>query len=89
MCDLGNIFIVVEYDEDIMCEVDYLIDVGFGVGVFGGEIVAVGMFKQVVCNSKFIIGQYLLGKRVILVLEECCVGNGCFIEVMGVCENNL
>lgn len=45
MCDLGNMFIVVEYDEDIMMVVDWLIDVGFGVGVFGGEIVVFGILK--------------------------------------------
>ena len=62
MRDLGNTLIVVEHDEDTMREADYLIDVGPGAGVFGGEIVAAGTPKQVARNSKSITGQYLSGK---------------------------
>ena len=65
MRDLGNTLIVVEHDEDTMREADYLIDVGPGAGVFGGEIVAAGTPKQVARNSKSITGQYLSGKRAI------------------------
>lgn len=56
MWDLGNILIVVEYDEDIMMVLDYLIDVGFGVGYLGGEIVVVGMLEEVVKNLYLLIG---------------------------------
>ena len=89
MRDLGNTLIVVEHDEDTMREADYLIDVGPGAGVFGGEIVAAGTPKQVARNSKSITGQYLSGKRAIPVPSERRVGNGRFIEVTGARENNL
>jgi len=89
MRDLGNTLIVVEHDEDTMREADYLIDVGPGAGVFGGEIVAAGTPKQVARNSKSITGQYLSGKRAIPVPSERRVGNGRFIEVIGARENNL
>jgi len=89
MRDLGNTLIVVEHDEDTMREADYLIDVGPGAGVFGGEIVAAGTPKQVARNSKSITGQYLSGKRAIPVPKERRVGNGRFIELTGAAENNL
>ena len=89
MRDLGNTLIVVEHDEDTMREADYLIDVGPGAGVFGGEIVAAGTPKQVARNSKSITGQYLSGKRAIPVSTERRVGNGHFIELTGAAENNL
>lgn len=89
MRDLGNTLIVVEHDEDTMREADYLIDVGPGAGVFGGEIVAAGTPKQVARNSKSITGQYLSGKRSIPVPTERRVGNGRFIELTGAAENNL
>ena len=89
MRDLGNTLIVVEHDEDTMREADYLIDVGPGAGVFGGEIVAAGTPKQVARNSKSITGQYLSGKRAIPVPTERRVGTGRFIELTGAAENNL
>ena len=89
MRDLGNTLIVVEHDEDTMREADYLIDVGPGAGVFGGEIVAAGTPKQVACNSKSITGQYLSGKRKIPVPTERRSGNGRSIEITGASENNL
>ena len=89
MRDLGNTLIVVEHDEDTMREADWLIDVGPGAGVFGGEIVAAGTPAQVAKNKKSITGQYLSGKREIPVPLERRVGNGRFIEVTGAQENNL
>ena len=89
MRDLGNTLIVVEHDEDTMREADYLIDVGPGAGVFGGEIVAAGTPKQVARNSKSITGQYLSGKRKISVPTERRSGNGRSIEITGASENNL
>ena len=89
MRDLGNTLIVVEHDEDTMREADWLIDVGPGAGVFGGEIVAAGTPAQVAKNKKSITGQYLSGKREIPVPLERRVGTGRFIEVTGAQENNL
>lgn len=89
MRDLGNTLIVVEHDEDTMREADYLIDVGPGAGVFGGEIVAAGTPKQVARNSKSLTGQYLSGKRKIPVPTERRSGNGRSIEITGASENNL
>ena len=89
MRDLGNTLIVVEHDEDTMREADWLIDVGPGAGVFGGEIVAAGTPAQVAKNKKSITGQYLSGKRRIPVPLERRVGNGRFIEITGASQNNL
>ena len=89
MRDLGNTLIVVEHDEDTMREADWLIDVGPGAGVFGGEIVAAGTPDQVAKNKKSITGQYLSGKRKIEVPLERRVGNGRFIEITGAQEHNL
>ena len=89
MRDLGNTLIVVEHDEDTMREADWLIDVGPGAGVFGGEIVAAGTPTQVAKSKKSITGQYLSGKREIPVPLERRVGNGRLIEVTGAQENNL
>ena len=89
MRDLGNTLIVVEHDEDTMREADWLIDVGPGAGVFGGEIVAAGTPPQVAKSKKSITGQYLSGKREIPVPLDRRVGNGRFIEVTGAQENNL
>lgn len=89
MRDLGNTLIVVEHDEDTMREADWLIDIGPGAGVFGGEIVASGTSAQVAKNKKSITGQYLSGKREIPVPLERRVGNGRFLEVTGAKENNL
>lgn len=89
MRDLGNTLIVVEHDEDTMREADWLIDIGPGAGVFGGEIVASGTPAQVAKNKKSITGQYLSGKREIPVPLERRVGNGRFLKVTGAKENNL
>ncbi|HEM5160119.1 TPA: excinuclease ABC subunit UvrA [Streptococcus suis] len=89
MRDLGNTLIVVEHDEDTMREADWLIDIGPGAGVFGGEIVASGTPAQVAKNKKSITGQYLSGKREIPVPLERRIGNGRFLEVTGAKENNL
>ncbi|HFI0030295.1 TPA: excinuclease ABC subunit UvrA [Streptococcus suis] len=89
MRDLGNTLIVVEHDEDTMREADWLIDIGPGAGVFGGEIVASGTPAQVAKNKKSITGQYLSGKREIPVPLDRRVGNGRFLEITGAKENNL
>ena len=87
--DLGNTLIVVEHDEDTMYAADYVIDVGPGAGVHGGEIVAAGKISDIIAEERSITGQYLSGKKQIPVPTERRRGNGKFIEVRGAQENNL
>lgn len=68
LCDFGNMVIVVEYDEDVICLVDYVLDIGLGVGVYGGEIVGQGILQDILEVLCLLIGQYLLGKCVIEIL---------------------
>lgn len=89
MRDIGNTLIVVEHDEDTMLAADYLIDIGPGAGVHGGEIVAQGTPKQVMKNKKSLTGQYLSGKKKIELPEERRQGDGRVIEVRGASSNNL
>ncbi|MCO4596494.1 excinuclease ABC [Streptococcus infantarius subsp. infantarius] len=89
MRDLGNTLIVVEHDEDTMCQADWLIDVGPGAGEFGGQIVASGTPEEIAKNKKSITGQYLSGAKEIPVPLERRKGNGRFLRVLGACENNL
>ena len=87
--DLGNTLLVVEHDEDTMRAADYLIDVGPGAGIHGGEIVAAGTPEEVMANPESLTGQYLSGKRRIAVPEARRKGNGNFLKVIGAEENNL
>ncbi len=87
--DLGNTLIVVEHDEDTMKSADYVIDVGPGAGVHGGEIVAAGSIDDIMAEKRSITGQYLSGKKKIPVPSERRKGNGKFIEIRGARENNL
>ncbi|MEA5042446.1 MAG: excinuclease ABC subunit UvrA [Oscillibacter ruminantium] len=87
--DLGNTLLVVEHDEDTMRAADYLIDVGPGAGVHGGEIVAAGTPEEVMDNPNSLTGQYLSGKRKIAVPEIRRIGSGNFLKVIGASENNL
>ena len=87
--DLGNTLLVVEHDEDTMRAADYLIDVGPGAGVHGGEIVAAGTPEEVMANPNSLTGQYLSGKRKIDVPTERRKGNGHVLKVIGAAENNL
>lgn len=89
MRDLGNTLIVVEHDEDTMRAADWLIDIGPGAGVFGGQVVASGTPDQVAKDKNSLTGQYLSGKRSIPVPAERRSGNGQFIEITGASENNL
>lgn len=56
LCDLGNIVLVVEYDEDVICVVDYIIDIGFGVGIYGGYVIVEGIYDEIFVNSEFFMG---------------------------------
>lgn len=89
MRDLGNSLIVVEHDEDTMMAADYLIDVGPGAGIHGGEIVAAGTPEQVMKNTKSLTGQYLSGKKFIPLPTERRKPDGRFIKIKGATENNL
>ena len=87
--DLGNTLLVVEHDEDTMRAADYLIDIGPGAGVHGGEVVACGTPEEVMENPASLTGQYLSGKRKIPVPTERRKGNGNCLRVIGAAENNL
>lgn len=87
--DLGNTVIVVEHDEDTMKAADYIIDVGPGAGVHGGNIVCCGDVNKIMSCDKSITGQYLSGIRKISVPEERRKGNGKKLVVKGAKQNNL
>ena len=88
LTDIGNTVLVVEHDEDTMREADYILDIGPGAGVHGGEIVAFGTPKQVMRNKKSITGQYLSGKKKIEVPKERRKPVD-FVTVKNAHENNL
>lgn len=87
--DLGNTVIVVEHDEDTMYAADYIVDIGPGAGVNGGELVCSGDINKIKKCKKSITGQYLSGERSIPVPTERRVGNGSFLKIIGAEENNL
>ena len=87
--DLGNTLIVVEHDEDTMRAADYIVDVGPGAGIHGGEIVAAGSLQDIMDEPRSITGQYLSGKRSIPVPDRRRPGSGKFLKVFGCRENNL
>ena len=87
--DLGNTLIVVEHDEDTIRAADYIVDVGPGAGVHGGQIMAQGTLQDIMNAPDSITGQYLSGKRRIAVPAQRRAGNGNFLRVFGCRENNL
>ena len=89
LTDIGNTLIVVEHDEDTMRECDYIVDIGPGAGVHGGQIVAQGTLEEILDNPNSITGQYLSGKKEIQIPEITREGNGNFIEIVKANENNL
>lgn len=89
MRDLGNTLIVVEHDEDTMRASDYIVDVGPGAGVHGGEIVAAGTPEEVMNDPNSLTGQYLSGKKKIDVPDVRRKGNGKKIRVVKATQNNL
>jgi len=89
MRDIGNTLLVVEHDEDTMLAADYLIDVGPGAGVHGGEIVSAGTPEEVMNDPRSLTGQYLSGKKFIPLPNERRKSDGRFIEIKGAKENNL
>lgn len=89
MRDLGNTVIVVEHDEDTMRSSDYIVDIGPGAGVHGGEVVAVGTPQELMANQNSITGAYLSGRKKISVPLKRRKGNGLYLEVKGAKEHNL
>ncbi len=87
--DLGNTLIVVEHDEDTMRAADYIVDIGPGAGVHGGELIAAGAVNDIINCENSITGQYLSGKKQIPVPEKRRKGNGHKLTVVGAKENNL
>lgn len=89
MRDLGNTLIVVEHDEDTMMAADYIIDIGPGAGIHGGQVIAQGTPKELMKDDNSLTGQYLSGKRFIPIPAARRKPNGKWIEVKGAKENNL
>jgi len=87
--DLGNSVLVVEHDEDMIRASDWVIDIGPGAGVHGGEIVAQGTPAQVEANPKSLTGAYLAGREAIAVPEKRIPANDRFLEIIGARGNNL
>ncbi|MBQ6698484.1 MAG: excinuclease ABC subunit UvrA [Oscillospiraceae bacterium] len=87
--DIGNTLIVVEHDEDTMRAADFIVDVGPGAGVHGGEIVAAGTIEDIIAEKRSITGQYLSGAKRIPVPTERRKGTGKSLKIIGASENNL
>ena len=87
--DLGNTVLVVEHDEDTMYAADQIIDIGPGAGVHGGKVIAQGTAEEIKLVPESITGQYLSGKKQILVPKKRRKSNGKAIEVKGATEHNL
>ncbi|CAI8163759.1 MAG: UvrABC system protein A [Cellvibrionales bacterium UBA7375] len=87
--DLGNTVIVVEHDEDAIKEADFIVDIGPGAGVHGGEIVAMGDSKTIINSPKSVTGQFLSGARGIVVPKKRHKSNGKSLEINGAKANNL
>lgn len=87
--DLGNTLIVVEHDEDTIRAADYVVDIGPGAGVHGGELVAAGSVEDIMNVPRSITGQYLSGRKKIKVPEKRRQGNGHELVIRGATQNNL
>lgn len=87
--DIGNTVLVVEHDEETIEEADFLVDIGPGAGIRGGEVVFTGTPAQIKKCPESITGQYLSGKKSVSVPKQRRSGNGGFITVVGASENNL
>lgn len=87
--DIGNTVIVVEHDEDTMREADYIVDIGPGAGIHGGEVIYAGDIKGLLKCKSSATGQYLSGKKRIEIPDKRRKGNGKKIEIIGATQNNL
>ena len=87
--DIGNTLIVVEHDEETMLASDYIVDIGPGAGVHGGEVVACGTPKELMKKKGSVTADFLSGRRKIALPEKRREGNGSFLRVYGAAEHNL
>lgn len=87
--DVGNSVLVVEHDEETMLASDYIVDIGPGAGIHGGEVVAAGTPDEIMQNPASITGAYLSGKKRIEIPETRRPGNGKWLKIVGARENNL
>ena len=87
--DLGNTLIVVEHDEDTMRKADYIVDIGPGAGVNGGEVVVAGTPSEVMACESSVTGAFMSGRESIALPEQRRRGNGSFLKVRGAVKNNL
>ena len=87
--DLGNTLIVVEHDDDTMLAADYIVDIGPGAGIHGGEVVFSGTVDKLLKCKNSITGQYLSGRKKIEIPKERRKGNGKFLTIHGAAEHNL
>lgn len=87
--DLGNTLVVVEHDEETMREADWIVDIGPGAGVHGGELVAEGTVEDICKVERSITGQYLSGRKKISIPEKRRTFNGHYLEIIGATQNNL
>lgn len=87
--DIGNTLIVVEHDDDTMLAADYIVDIGPGAGVNGGNVVFAGTVDKLLKCKESITGQYLSGRKKIPVPKQRRQGNGNFLHITGACEHNL
>ncbi len=87
--DLGNTVIVVEHDEETMREADYIVDIGPGAGVHGGNVIYSGPVKGIMKCKGSVTGDYLSGRKRVEVPEKRRQGNGNFLEIKGASQNNL
>ncbi len=89
MRDLGNSLIIVEHDEETMMESDWIVDIGPGAGIHGGNVMFNGTPEQILTSENTITGAYLSGRKFVPVPEERRKGNGQSVEIQGVREHNL
>ena len=89
MRDIGNTLIVVEHDEEMIRSADYIVDIGPGAGIHGGEVVAAGTLKDIENSKNSITGAYLAEREYIPIPKERRKGNGNFIKIRGASCNNL
>lgn len=87
--DLGNTLIVVEHDEETIKSADYIVDIGPGAGVHGGEVVAAGSVQDLIASERSVTGKYLSGEYKIDIPKSRRSGNGGYITVKGARQNNL
>lgn len=89
MRDLGNTLIVVEHDEETIKAADYIVDIGPGAGVHGGELVAAGTIEDIIKCPNSLTGNYLSGEKFIPIPQNRSKGNGKYIKIRGAYQNNL